>query len=87
MVCTRVLLGLAFLPSGLTKVLGKHFTVLGIDNPVGFFFEALYRTGFYWRFLGICQLLAALLLLIPRTATIGSLIYFPLILNVSVITV
>lgn len=86
-VVTRILLALGFLPSGLTKVLGNRFTILGIDNPVGFFFEAMYRTGFYWRFLGLCQLAAALLLLIPKTATIGALIYFPLILNIFVITV
>ena len=84
---TRILLALAFLPSGLTKVLGNRFTVLGIDDPVGFFFEALYRTGFYWRFLGICQLTVALLLVIPRTTTLGALAYFPLILNIFVITV
>ncbi|HEU4478605.1 MAG TPA: DoxX family membrane protein, partial [Pyrinomonadaceae bacterium] len=86
-VFTRILLALAFLPSGLTKVLGNRFTVLGIDDPVGFFFEALYRTGFYWRFLGICQLTVALLLVIPRTSTLGALAYFPLILNIFVITV
>lgn len=86
-VLTRVLLALGFLPSGLTKVLGNRFTILGVDNPVGFFFEAMYRTGFYWRFLGLCQLVAAALLLIPKTATIGALVYFPLILNIFVITV
>jgi uncharacterized membrane protein YphA (DoxX/SURF4 family) len=86
-VLTRILLAIGFLPSGITKVLGNRFTILGIDDPVGFFFEALYRTGFYWRFLGICQLMAALLLLIPRTATIGALMYFPLILNIFIITV
>ena len=86
-VFTRILLALAFLPSGLTKVLGNRFTVLAIDDPVGFFFEALYRTGFYWRFLGICQLTVALLLVIPRTAILGALAYFPLILNIFVITV
>jgi len=86
-IVTRVLLALAFLPSGITKVMGNRFTVLGIDNPVGFFFEALYRTGFYWRFLGICQLTVALLLLIPKTSTLGALAYFPLILNIFVITV
>jgi uncharacterized membrane protein YphA (DoxX/SURF4 family) len=86
-VFTRILLALGFTPSGITKVLGNRFTILGIDNPVGFFFEAMYRTGFYWRFLGLCQLAAALLLLIPRTATIGALVYFPLILNIFVITV
>ena len=86
-VFTRILLALAFLPSGFTKLLGNRFTVLGIEDPIGFFFEALYRTGFYWRFLGICQLTVALLLLIPRTATLGALAYFPLILNIFVITV
>jgi uncharacterized membrane protein YphA (DoxX/SURF4 family) len=86
-VATRILLALGFIPSGITKVLGSRFTLLGIDSPVGFFFEAMYRTGFYWRFLGLCQLAAALLLLIPRTATIGALVYFPLILNIFVITV
>lgn len=86
-ILTRVLLALGFLPSGLTKVVGNRFTILGVDNPVGFFFEAMYRTGFYWRFLGLCQLAAAALLLIPRTATIGALVYFPLILNIFVITV
>ena len=85
-VFTRVLLALGFLPSGITKVLGNRFTILGVDNPVGFFFEAMYRTGFYWRFLGLCQLFAAVLLIIPKTATIGALVYFPLILNIFVIT-
>jgi uncharacterized membrane protein YphA (DoxX/SURF4 family) len=86
-VMTRVLLALGFTPSGLTKLLGNRFTILGLETPVGFFFEALYRSGFYWNFIGACQLLAALLLLIPRTATLGALVYFPLILNIFVITV
>lgn len=86
-VFTRILLAVGFIPSGLTKLLGNRFTILGIDNPVGFFFEALYRTGFYWRFLGVCQLAAAALLLLPRTATLGALVYFPLILNIFVLTV
>jgi hypothetical protein len=68
-------------------VLGNRFTLLSVDTPIGFFFEALYRTGFYWKFLGLCQLAAAMLLLIPRTATVGALVYFPLILNIFVITV
>ena len=86
-VMTRVLLAVGFIPSGLTKVLGNRFTRLGLDSPVGFFFEALYRTGFYWRFLGLCQLAAAALLLVPRTATLGAVFYFALILNIFVITV
>jgi len=86
-VFTRVVLALAFVPSGLTKLLGNRFTRLGVDDPVGFFFEALYRTGSYWNFLGLCQLAAALLLLVPRTATLGALVYFPIVLNIFVLTV
>ena len=60
---------------------------MGPESPIGYFFEALYQTGFYWRFIGMAQLVAALLLLIPRTATLGALVYFPIILNIYVITV
>ena len=84
---TRILLFLAFLPSGLTKVLGNRFTILSVETPIGFFFEALYQTGFYWRFIGLCQLVPGILLLIPRTATLGAVLYFPVILNIFVITV
>ena len=86
-VVTRVLLALGFTPSGLTKALGNRFTSLGVDNSVGFFFEALYRTGAYWNFIGIAQLTAAVLLLIPRTATLGAVLYFPIMLNIFLITV
>lgn len=86
-VMTRVLLALGFTPSGWTKLQGHRFTSLGLEDPVGFFFEAMYRTGFYWSFLGLVQLTAALLLLIPRTATLGALLYFPVILNIFLITV
>jgi len=84
---TRILLFLAFLPSGLKKVLGERFTILGIDTPVGFFFEGLYRTGFYWNFLGFMQLLVGVLLLIPRTAFLGAILYLPIIINIFIIVV
>jgi uncharacterized membrane protein YphA (DoxX/SURF4 family) len=86
-VLNRILLAFAFLPSGFVKLAGERFTRLGIDSPVGFFFEAMYRTGGYWQFLGFMQLLAALLLLIPRTAPLGAVLYFPIILNIFLITV
>lgn len=84
---TRLMLALAFTPSGLTNLFGNRFTILSPETPVGYFFDALYRSGFYWNFIGACQLLAAVLLLIPRTATLGALVYFPLILNIFVITI
>ena len=84
---TRVLIAIGFMPSGLTKLLGNHFTLLDLDNPIGFFFEAIYQTGIYWQFIGFAQLTAAILLLIPRTATLGAVLYFPIILNIFLITV
>lgn len=86
-VFTRLLLGIGFIAPGLTKLLGNRFTLLSLDSPVGFFFEAMYRTGFYWRFIGFAQVLASLLVLIPRTATLGAVCFFPIILNIFVITV
>ena len=84
---TRILLFLAFLPSGLKKVLGERFTILGIDTPVGFFFEGLYRTGLYWNFLGFMQLLVGVMLLIPRTTFFGAILYLPIIINIFIIVV
>ena len=82
---TRILLFIAFLPSGLKKVMGERFTLIPVEHPVGFFFEALFRTGFYWNFLGIMQLVAGLLLLIPRTSFFGALLYLPIIINIFII--
>lgn len=83
----RVVLALAFLPSGMTKLMGERFTSLGIDTAVGFFFEAMFRTGPYWRFLGLMQVAAAIMLLIPRTHALASLMYFAIVTNVFLITV
>jgi hypothetical protein len=83
---SRVLLAAAFIPSGLTKVLGDRFTTLGPSSPIGAFFEAMYQTGGYWRFLGAAQLIAALLLLVPRTAFFGAVLFLPIVVNIAVIT-
>jgi hypothetical protein len=84
---TRMMLGVGFFAPGLTKALGNRFTMLGVDTPVGFFFEAMYRTGGYWRFIGLSQIAASILVLIPRTATLGAALFFPIILNIFIITV
>lgn len=83
----RFLVGFAFIPSGLTKLLGERFTNIGTDNPIGYYFEAMYRTGFYWEFLGFCQLLTALLLFTQRFATLGALMFFGIILNICILTI
>ena len=68
----RILLAMAFLPTGLVKATGQRFTLLPVDTPVGFFFEAMYRTGPFWRFIGVVQVASAVMLLIPGTALLDA---------------
>ena len=81
----RVALALGFIPSGIVKVTGERFTGLPSNHPLGHYFDALYLTGFYYRFIGVSQLTAALLLLIPRTALLGAILYLPMIVNICVL--
>jgi hypothetical protein len=86
-VIVRVLLALAFVPSGLVKILGQPFTTLPVSDPVGYFFAGFFSAHGYYRFVGVAQWTAAALLLIPRTATLGALVYLPIITNIFAITV
>jgi uncharacterized membrane protein YphA (DoxX/SURF4 family) len=82
----RVALALGFIPSGMVKIMGGRFTALPSNHPLGHYFDALHLTGFYYTFIGVSQLTAALLLLIPRTALLGALLYLPIIFNICVLT-
>lgn len=83
---TRILLAIGFIPPSYTKIMNIPFTVLPDSHPVGHYFNALYQTGFYYQFLGWGQMIAAILLLFPRTAHLGALLFFPIILNIAVLT-
>ena len=83
---TRCLLAVGFIPPSIPKILHKPFTILPDSNPVGHYFNALYETGFYYEFIGWAQITAAILLLFPRTAHIGVLIFLPIIANIAVLT-
>ncbi len=85
-VFNRLVLAAGFIPSGLTKIIGERFTSLSSNHPMGNYLEALYHTGYYYPFIGYVQVAAAILLLIPRTATLGALIYFPIILNICILS-
>lgn len=85
-VFTRCLLGLAFIPPSIPKILHKPFTILPDTNPVGHYFNALMDTGFYYEFIGWSQIIAAILLLIPRTSHIGAMMFLPIIANIAVLT-
>lgn len=84
---TRVLLAVGFIPTGAVKLLGRRFTTMSPESDLGGFFEALYRSGPYWRFLGLVQVLAGLLVLWSATATLGAVAFFAIMLNVFFITV
>jgi uncharacterized membrane protein YphA (DoxX/SURF4 family) len=86
-ILTRLLIGFAFIPSGLTKLLNERFTLISTDNPIGYYFEAMYQTGFYWQFIGFTQLLSTLLLMTQRFATLGSLIFLSVLTNIWLLTV
>lgn len=82
----RLLLAMAFFPTGLVKATGQRFTTLPVENPVGFFFEAMYQTGPYWNFIGFAQIAASVLLVIPATTTLGALLFLPVVLSIVLIT-
>lgn len=83
----RVTLAYAFIVVGAVKIAGERFASgLSVKHPMGAYLEALQHTGYYYTFIGIAQLIAAILLLIPRTAILGALLYFPIIVNIWVLS-
>ncbi len=83
----RIALAASFIPAGLVKIMGERFAEgLPSNNPLGHYFDALYLTGYYYRFIGIAQVIIAILMLIPRTSLLGVLMYFPMIVNICVLT-
>lgn len=83
---TRIILAVGFIPPSYKKIINQPFTILPDSNPVGAYFNALYHTGFYYQFIGWAQMIAAILLLFPRTAHIGALMFLPIIANIAVLT-
>jgi uncharacterized membrane protein YphA (DoxX/SURF4 family) len=83
----RIALAASFLPAGYIKIIGERFAAgLPSNNPLGHYFDALDLTGYYYTFIGIAQVIIAILLLIPRTSLLGALMYFPIIINICVLT-
>lgn len=83
----RIALAAGFLPTGYVKIMGERFAAgLPHNNPLGHYFDALQLTGYYYTFIGITQIIIAILLLIPRTSLLAALMYFPIIINICVLT-
>ncbi len=83
----RLALAAGFFPAGMVKILGERFASgLSVNHPMGHYLEALHHTGYYYTFIGVVQIAAAIMLLIPRTVTLGAFLSFPLILNICILT-
>lgn len=83
---TRVLLACGFVPTGLVKLLGRPFAP-GNESPIGLFFDTLYQTGGWWQMIGAAQVLAGVLVLVPRLRTLGAVLFLVIIANIVGITV
>lgn len=83
----RYLIALAFVPSGFTKLIGGRFTQLPKSDAVGHFFEAIYQSGMYYNFLGLAQIVTAILLMTQRFALLGTFLFLAITSNIWMITI
>ncbi|CAL2086778.1 hypothetical protein [Tenacibaculum sp. 190524A05c] len=87
----RYVIGFAFVFASIVKIQGLRFTTdSGAENPINtawHFFETMYQSGLYWKFLGLSQLISGLILMTQKYAKLGALLFLPIIANVFVITI
>lgn len=84
MVNLRILLGFAFLPAGLKKVLNQPFTDPGNAGPFHDFLHAFHSTGFFYQFVGAVQIGIAVLLMTQRFAGLGAMLALPVFTTILV---
>jgi hypothetical protein len=86
----RYLLGIAFTWASIFKIFGIRFTPTSGENApiysLAHLLESLYRTGFYWHFIGWVQLFAGFLMISQTFSTLASIVYFPVILSIFMLT-
>lgn len=75
----RFLIGFAFVPAALKKVLDQPFTDPSNHGRFHDFLHGFYATGWFYQFVGIMQLVAAVLLFTQRFATAGALVALPIL--------
>lgn len=87
----RYLLGFAFIYASIVKIQGLRFTTnSGAENPINsawHYFETMYQSGLYWRFIGIGQFIAGALVLTQRYAKLGLITFLPIITNIFFVTI
>jgi hypothetical protein len=75
----RYLIGFAFVPSALKKVLDQPFTDPDKHGRFHDFLHAFHATGWFYQFVGTLQLTAAVLLFTQRFAALGALVALPIL--------
>jgi uncharacterized membrane protein YphA (DoxX/SURF4 family) len=78
-VILRIMIGFAFVPAALKKVLDQPFTDLANRGAFHDFLHAFHATGWFYTFVGVMQLVAATLLATQRFATIGAFVALPIL--------
>ena len=80
----RFLIGFAFVPAALKKVLDQPFTDPSNQGPFHDFLHAFHATGWFYNFVGVMQLTVSMLLFTQRFATIGALMALPILTAITV---
>lgn len=80
----RIVLGFAFVPAGLKKALYQPFTDPQNTGAFHDFLHMFYATGVFYQFVGVVQLLIAILLMTQTFATLGALMALPVITCITV---
>jgi uncharacterized membrane protein YphA (DoxX/SURF4 family) len=75
----RMMIGFAFLPAGLKKLVGEPFTDPANTGIFHEFLHVFRDTGGFYHFVGCMQLLAAVLLITQRFAAVGAVILTPIL--------
>ncbi|HLL23075.1 MAG TPA: hypothetical protein VK427_13135, partial [Kofleriaceae bacterium] len=79
----RFLIGFAFLPAALKKISGQPFTDPSNQGRFHDFLHAFYATGWFYGFVGVMQLVAAVLLYTQRFALVGALVALPILTTIT----
>jgi hypothetical protein len=80
----RILIGFAFLPAALKKVMAQPFTDPANTGAFHEFLHAFHATGPFYQFVGVMQLVAALLLSTQYFALAGAFIALPILTAICV---
>ncbi|MDM5154937.1 hypothetical protein QUF88_14245 [Bacillus sp. DX1.1] len=87
----RWFLAIMFIIYGIAKIYPGQFSTGDFifdstkDSPMKLAWYFFGYSNFYNLFIAFGELTAALLLLIPRTATVGNIIYLPITVNITVL--